>query len=110
MKKNFFYPPQIKENWEDIIPLRLERKEFKEKILQEIYASTELNRVLNWQLDDGYRFECCFLVDGVVKFILYHHNFLVEEEVWAIASDDELFEILSPKKIILKYLRRYYYN
>ena len=78
------------------------------EILKEIYASTELNRVLNWQLDHGFRMECCFLIDGTVKFILYLDNSFIREVVWGKIVNGKLSEKISPRYVVYDWLEKYF--
>ncbi len=92
----------------DKAPSKMSYKKKGAEILKEIYASTELNRVLNWQLDRGFRMECCFLIDGTVKFILYLNDSLHREVVWGKIVNGKLSKNLSPDHIVYDWLEKYY--
>ena len=87
----------------------LKPRELGVKILNEIDASNVLNRVLNWFLSGGYRMECCFLIDGTVKFMLYHQGHFLKEVVWAkIGKDGERRDNISPVVVVWDWIEKYY--
>lgn len=87
----------------------LKSRELEVKILNEIDASNELNRVLNWFLSRGYRMECCFLIDGTVKFMLYYQGTLLKETIWAyIDKSGERQDITSPTAVVWDWIEKYY--
>ncbi len=109
IRKLFQRPRVVETELESSESFWLKPRELGVKILREIESSNELNRVLNWLLSGGYRMECCFLIDGTVKFMLYHRGRFLKEVIWAkVDESGKRNDAISPMVVVWDWIEKYY--
>ena len=53
--------------------------------------------------------ECCFLIDGTVKFMLYHRGRFLKEVIWAKVDErGKRNDAISPMVVVWDWIEKYY--